>query len=507
MVGAAGTDLAEVRKHVDDAFRDVSYITSHIRLSELLLRCSRNASLTKGPAPTEDRRLAALMDAGDALRRAAKRGDAVVLLGLMEIERLRVASMEEHGGQVPGRRVNVIHSLKHPKEIEALRDVYGAAFVSVAVYTPRAKRVDALTRRIAASRSAYTDEEFRQTATKLIDRDEQEAGVDDLGQNVRETFPQCDVFLDATDKDSLAHQVRRFIQILFRHPHRTPTKAENALFHAQAAALRSADLSRQVGAVITHESGELIATGCNEVPKAGGDAVWEGDGGGGEEDRRDFVVGHDSSARMKYELLIEVFDRLRGAGWLAPDKAALLPDMLVADALYAGEPILKGTRAASIIEFGRIVHAEMSAITSAARLGLSVKGSTLYCTTFPCHMCARHIVAAGVKRVVYVEPYPKSMARELYKGAISVDHDPDAHKSAVIFEPFVGVSPRRYIDFFEMPVRKDKRGHAVEWKRETALPRVVQYHTYRDIEAQFINVIRQNAVGWGIASADPSGRE
>ena len=47
-------------------------------------------------------------------------------------------------------------------------------------------------------------------------------------------------------------------------------------------------------------------------------------------------------------------------------------------------PVLAGTRVASIIEFGKIVHAEMSAITDAARRGLSVKDATLYCTTFPC---------------------------------------------------------------------------------------------------------------------------
>ncbi len=89
------------------------------------------------------------------------------------------------------------------------------------------------------------------------------------------------------------------------------------------------------------------------------------------------------------------------------------------------------------MEFGRIVHAEMSAITDAARRGLSVKDATLYCTTFPCHMCARHILAAGIMRVVYIEPYPKSMAKELYKGSLNVDDDPEADKKSVAFRPFV----------------------------------------------------------------------
>ncbi len=74
-----------------------------------------------------------------------------------------------------------------------------------------------------------------------------------------------------------------------------------------------------------------------------------------------------------------------------------------------------------ITEFGRMTHAEMNAITDAARLGRRTAGGTLYCTTFPCHNCAKHIVAAGISRVVFIEPYPKSKALELHYDAITMD--------------------------------------------------------------------------------------
>ena len=61
-----------------------------------------------------------------------------------------------------------------------------------------------------------------------------------------------------------------------------------------------------------------------------------------------------------------------------------------------------------------MVHAEMEALLSCARSGVSPVGGTLYSTTFPCHNCAKHIVAAGLRRVVYVEPYPKSRAVEFF---------------------------------------------------------------------------------------------
>ncbi|TGV73273.1 dCMP deaminase, partial [Mesorhizobium sp. M2D.F.Ca.ET.145.01.1.1] len=54
------------------------------------------------------------------------------------------------------------------------------------------------------------------------------------------------------------------------------------------------------------------------------------------------------------------------------------------------------------LEYGRIVHAEMSALLDAARIGRPVRESVLFTTTFPCHMCAKHIVASGVSVVVFL---------------------------------------------------------------------------------------------------------
>lgn len=69
---------------------------------------------------------------------------------------------------------------------------------------------------------------------------------------------------------------------------------------------------------------------------------------------------------------------------------------------------LRGSRLTNLTEFVRAVHAEMEALLSSTRIGVSTRRAILYCTTFPCHNCAKHIIDAGVKRVVYIEPYAKS---------------------------------------------------------------------------------------------------
>lgn len=116
----------------------------------------------------------------------------------------------------------------------------------------------------------------------------------------------------------------------------------------------------------------------------------------------------------------------------------------------------------------------MAAITDAARRGISVANTVLYVTTFPCHHCARHIVAAGVRRVVYVAPYAKSLAGELHDDAICIDPEtvvPDRHE--ITFEPFVGVGPARYLSLFAMPRRKDKAtGEVIQFEPANAMPRI-----------------------------------
>lgn len=107
-------------------------------------------------------------------------------------------------------------------------------------------------------------------------------------------------------------------------------------------------------------------------------------------------------------------------------------------------------RIRDLTEYGRVVHAEMEALLSCGRIGHSTVGTTLYCTTFPCHNCAKHIIAAGVDRVVYIEPYPKSKALEFHSESIVWGIEKEKNDSRVLFQPFVGIGPRRYFDLFSM---------------------------------------------------------
>lgn len=75
--------------------------------------------------------------------------------------------------------------------------------------------------------------------------------------------------------------------------------------------------------------------------------------------------------------------------------------------------IESGTRA----ELCYAAHAEQNALIQAAKYGVNIDGATLYCTHQPCVICAKMIINAGIKRVVYKEGYPDEFSMELFKEA------------------------------------------------------------------------------------------
>lgn len=61
--------------------------------------------------------------------------------------------------------------------------------------------------------------------------------------------------------------------------------------------------------------------------------------------------------------------------------------------------------------------AEQNAILQAAKLGISIEGSTLYCTHQPCSVCAKMIINVGIRRVVYQQGYPDKFSLEIFDEA------------------------------------------------------------------------------------------
>jgi len=68
-------------------------------------------------------------------------------------------------------------------------------------------------------------------------------------------------------------------------------------------------------------------------------------------------------------------------------------------------------------ELCRGLHAEQNAILQAAYHGVSIRGATLFCTNFPCVICSKMLINAGIQEIYYVEGYPDSLSESMLEEA------------------------------------------------------------------------------------------
>lgn len=64
-------------------------------------------------------------------------------------------------------------------------------------------------------------------------------------------------------------------------------------------------------------------------------------------------------------------------------------------------------------ELCRAIHAEQNAIIQAATSGTSISGATLYCTTFPCVLCAKMLINSGVRTIYVNDSYPDELSQQM----------------------------------------------------------------------------------------------
>lgn len=437
LVGTIGTNLAEVAGLIEERLLKFNYSAERIKIStDIIANLGNPASSTD-----EYGRISAYMEEGNNLRKNSKDNS---ILALGAAARINLLRKEQEAFR---RKSFIINSLKNPAEVQRLRKIYSHGFFLIGVHADHTRRHNYLTKDKSIS---------EEQASKLIDRDADER--DDFGQHTRDTYHLSDFFIDYNgNSDSLKKQIWRVFDLLFGKPYITPTFDEYAMFMAFSASLRSADLSRQVGAVLTKDKC-IVSTGANDVPKAHGGLYWPEIDEKTQEivdakDGRDYMKGEDSNATQKRLIIDSILE--------------------VIPSEYREElrPLIKKSKIKDITEYGRVVHAEMEALLSSARLGISTSGSDLYCTTFPCHNCAKHIVASGIKRVIYVEPYPKSKALDFHSDSISLNQ----HSDNVVFAPFIGVGPRSFFNLFSTNlgsgypvIRKSDDGQALDWSEHDA---------------------------------------
>lgn len=370
IVARIGVDTRAIVSSVTQELERYGYIVSEIHVTELLKAFSSILRLIEKPL---EERYSSYIDVCNKLR-SDTASEVMADLAIMDIVSRRGASAGAEN--VQRRNAFIVNQIKRPEEFERLRKVYGEHYVQVSCHADETVRIGRLISRIAHDHpEAPKNSLWDIKARELVHADESQEN-EEYGQRVRQVFPLSDVIVDANSGESAEKGIERFFRALFGDKAVTPTREEYGMELANTAAQRSSDLSRQVGAAILTPTMEVQALGCNEVPKAKGGTYWEGD----KPDSRDFALGHDSNEQRRRAVLLDLMLRLSKVQALRDDLAD--PTQIEHFLFERDDKIIADSQLMDSLEYGRGVHAEMNAITDAARGGHAVKNCLLFSNTF-----------------------------------------------------------------------------------------------------------------------------
>lgn len=482
LCGAVGSGLSEIVELIDENLSRHGYNVHRVKASQLIIDAisilieKKELEADKFQLKdwaTEGDRISSLQDMGDFLR--GKYGsDITSQLFIKKVSANRQSEISEEEvkrGDIhkEQRRVAwILDSLKHPEEVKLLRLVYDKMFSLFGVLCTK----DVKTYNLVEQMNISTDE-----ANQLIERDKSEDFSH--GQKLTKTLQHGDFFVRNMHykTDRVSKTIERYIRILIGDHGITPLPSEYAMYLAQSAAFRSGCMSRQVGAAAIDQNGEIISTGFNDVPQEGGGPYTEDS----PSDARCFnVTGNKCKNDQKKEKikqkLIEFSKQHTTEKPLSAKQADQLFDF---------------TGLSDLTEYCRAVHAEMDAITGAARKGASLRGATMFVTTFPCHNCAKHIIASGIKEVYYFEPYEKSLATALHEDSITTDKD----IKGVKFLPFEGVAPRQYQNRFSAQTDRKNNGKYAKIKLSENKPAYAQLmDSFAEYEVKIVDCLDANGL-------------
>jgi deoxycytidylate deaminase len=462
-----------------------------VKARDQIERWGRERDRNPLPDPRSIESATVLQDWGDEMRAGGDHA-AVARVLIREIRSVRArqigqAELADDEPVMPDgkRRAYILDAIRHPAEVQLLRSVYQNAFTLIGVVCDdEEKRVDRLAGKFADAGKGK--------ARDFMTRDAK--APEKHGQRVSDAFHLADFFLDNSADENIdgranrawdiPDQLSRLVKIITHAEIIRPTQAEVAMYEAYGAQMRSACLSRQVGAALVDAHGNIVATGTNEVPRAGGGVYGElpvAERGTYADERcaKRAAGAYCRNTREQNQIIDKLIGDLdanidsfiteaKTSKLLEDDQEPGLRRLLQERGLLISEfederrkkliERLRKTRIGELLEFSRAVHAEMDALLAAARKGVSTVGARLFVTTFPCHYCARHVVAAGVDEVQYIEPYPKSQAFILHDDAITSratnwappssdmrhERGDTRHERKVLFHPFTGVAPRMF---------------------------------------------------------------
>jgi len=371
--------------------------------------------------PHTDPRRSDLQLLGNEIRRTSENPGALAQLAIGEIER----DKSQWG-------LLLIDGIRNVGEIEVLRERFGQHFYLIALECPQSERWRRL--KPTYEKKGLTLEDF------LRDNEQDRLQEYAHGQQVQLCVDKADVLLrnDRNEKKTKFAQLsRKLLEYLDLVSGETPRYAkppEILMNLAYSAAHGSKCLKRQVGAVLVaappNVMGEVVGQGFNENPIGTHACVEEPRYGAKPKTNTPGACYRDIVRQQGFVKLAALKRHCPECGEIIRGPIAPLPPWRCKSCGVDLEEFFWPERAMTLCT---AVHAEVAAVLAA---GSRARGTTLYTTTFPCFQCSEKIAQAGVKHIVFTEPYPDIRAAERLEIA------------GIEIERFEGIRSSRFDEIF-----------------------------------------------------------
>ena len=353
--------------------------------------------------------------------------------------------------------VYLIDSIRNPAESEVFRHVYGESFYLLGVGCDSAVRAERLRRKIEQT----CERVGAHTNVRLKEILENDSNTNDkYGQQVANTFLDADYFVDNAEdwgdhfsNAKITSELNRFVDWVIGSNTLSSTIVEETMFEAFKASLKSTNLVNQVGASLVDADGQFVGIGSSDIPN-GGDELF----------KKSFNTAKNENGRCVFCNNPNFFDIIEHDQMIDEivEKVASMSNEVDAGEL---NHIIRSVLLKHKLEFSRVIHAEIDAIITAIRSGISTIGCKMFVTSFPCQACIGYIASAGINELIYLEPYPSREIFEQFSNSITTISSgwipPSSMRliyssnvanqiknSRMLFRPYVGVAPSRFQEVF-----------------------------------------------------------
>lgn len=263
-----------------------------------------------------------------------------------------------------------------------------------------------------------------------------------IAQNIQECIEVSDIHIHNSKNSEYTHndlvsQLAWYLTLMMHPGLVMPTSIENCMQVAYTAKQNSGCISRQVGAVVTDDTYSVKSVGWNSTPQGQIPCLLRS--------AEDLIEGRNKSDYSEYELRDPDFRKALNAKYsnlIATNKDSNRNFSFCFKSIQneiEGEKNQVHTRA---------LHAEENAFMQIAKHGgQKLLGGVLFTTASPCELCAKKAYQLGLKKIVYIDPYP----------GIATQHILSAGKNKPDLELFRGAVGRAFYQLYQplMPYKDE----------------------------------------------------